>query len=294
MKKSLKIISINIIILVLFMSLPVNANMAAPQQADIGSAITFEKNEEITVVSEFLNITVDGGYADIIASYRMKNTTDDNVSTPSMFLSPNIDYSGVSVTVDETVVDFTVESYVLNYSLEVETDDWQYVVLTDNNDEMNDGKMVDTITFQMDFDPNEEYDVIVAYRYQLGGYPEYDFSAKRGEIEYYLSPAAMWNDFTAITIMLYLDEDMPVITQSNIDFEKVGDRTFQYTSDSLPVETLKIEIDENWWQNIFSTLKNPYIHMLMPIFAPIIFIIFVSILFIVLRFRKNKKRGEER
>ncbi|MEG1809400.1 MAG: hypothetical protein RR244_06080, partial [Oscillospiraceae bacterium] len=62
------------------------------------------------------------------------------------------------------------------------------------------------------------YDVVVSYRYRPGGYPDYDFNAKIGRIEYYLAPAAMWNDFGGITINLKLDEDMPVISSSNLEF----------------------------------------------------------------------------
>lgn len=43
------------------------ANMAAPEDADVGSAITFEKNDEIAVLSEDLEIVVKGPDAHITA-----------------------------------------------------------------------------------------------------------------------------------------------------------------------------------------------------------------------------------
>ncbi len=274
---------------------PVYANMAAPLQADLGSGITFEKNDKIAVVSEFLDIAVDGAYADITATYRMKNTTDENITTPSMFLSPNIEYSGVSVIVNETAAEFTVDSQILHYSIEVEADDWRYaIVMDDYATESNSGQSVDTITFNMEFAPQEEYDVVVSYRYRLGGYPEYDYSAKRGEIEYYLAPAAMWNDFSSITIMLHLDENMPVITDSNIDFKKVDARTYQYTSDSLPQGMLRVVIDENWWQNIFSTLRNPYMLIFLPILAPVVIAVLAIVIFIVVRIRRKNKVNDQK
>lgn len=170
---------------------------------------------------------------------------------------------------------------------------WQYVVLTDDEIASHNGEQtVDTITFEMDFAPYEEYDVIVSYRYRLGGYPDYDFNAKRGEIEYFLAPAAMWKDFSNLTINLYLDEDMPVVTSSNLEFEKVGARTYRFISDKLPEEKLLIVIDENWWQNIFSTLKSPYLPMTLMMFSPFI-LIFMALavgIFIVWRLRKKKKQ----
>ena len=280
-------------VLIFALSIPqvAYANMAAPKEADIGSSITFEKNDAVSVLSEVLDITVDGSEADIVATYKMKNTTDESISTQSMFLSPNIKNSGVKIVVNDKDISFTVENYELNYDTEIKTNDWQYVVLTDDEiASRNEEQTVDTITFEMDFAPNEEYDVIVSYRYRLGGYPDYDFNAKRGEIEYYLAPAAMWKDFLNLTINLYLDKDIPVVTSSNLKFEKMGTRTYQYISDKLPEENLEIVIDENWWQNIFSTLRSPYLPMTLMMFSPFILIVLAVVIFIVWRLRKNKKQ----
>ena len=280
-------------VLVFELSIPqvAYANMAAPMEADIGSTITFENNDAVSVLSEALDITVGGSEADIVATYKMKNTTDESISTQSMFLSPNIENSDVKVVVNDKDTSFTVETYALNYDTEIKTNDWQYVVLT--NDEIasrNEEQTVDTIVFEMDFAPNEEYDVIVSYRYCLGGYPDYDFDVKRGEIEYYLAPAAMWKDFSNLTINLYLDKDMPVVTSSNLKFEKVATRTYQYISDKLPKDNLKIVIDENWWQNIISSLRSPYLPMTLMMFSPFILIALAVGIFIVLRLRKKKKQ----
>jgi hypothetical protein len=265
------------------------ANMAAPENADIGSSITFEKNDTISVVSEVLDITVEGPEAKIVSTYKMKNTTDEIISTQSMFLSPNIANSGVKVIVNDKDTSFAVESYVLHYDTTIKTDGWKYVLTDGQIDNLNEEQTVDTITFEMDFAPNEEYDVIVSYRYRLGGYPDYAFNAKRGEIEYYLAPAAMWKDFSNLTINLYLDKDMPVLTSSNLKFEKLGTRTYQYVSDTLPEENLEIVIDENWWQNIFSTLRSPYLPMTIMMFSPVILIALAVGIFVVWRLRKKKK-----
>ena len=279
-------------VLVFALSIPqvAYANMAAPEEADIGSSITFENNDAVSVLSEALDITVNGSEADIVATYKMKNTTDESISTQSMFLSPNIESSGVKVVVNDKDTSFTVETYALNYDTEIKTDDGQYVVLTDDEiASRNEEQTVDTITFEMDFAPNEEYDVIVSYRYRLGGYPDYDFNAKKGVIKYYLAPATMWKDFSNLTINLYLDKDMPVVTSSNLKFEKLGTRTYQYISDKLPEENLEIVIDENWWQNIFSTLRSPYLPMTLMMFSPFILIVLAVGIFTVWRLRKKKK-----
>jgi len=288
--KNVKVLFVFALVLALSIPQVAYANMAAPEESDIGSSITFENNEAISVLSETLDITVNGSEANIIAKYKMKNTTDESVSTQSMFLSPNVENSGVEVIVNGKDTSFIVETYALNYDTRIKTNDWKYAVLTNNKIENNNnGKTVDTITFEMDFAPNEEYDVIVSYSYRLGGYPDYDFNVKEGVIEYYLAPAAMWKDFSNLTINLYLDKDMPVITNSTLKFEKVGTRTYQYVSDKLPEENLVIVIDENWWQNIFSTLRSPYFSMTLLMFSPFTLILFVvGILFIVRRLGKKK------
>ena len=250
----------------------VDANMAAPQESDVGSSIAFEQQNSISVLSEVIDITVQGSYAKIVATYQMKNTTNDVVSTPSMFISPNIEAGDVTITSEDEDIPFSSKSYALNYDTEIITEDWRYTVLTDEKQSSETDPTVDTISFVMNFEPKQEQEIKVSYTYRLGGYPDYDFNAKNGMINYYLTPAHMWKDFSNLTINLHLDEDMPVIKHSNLVFEKVGSHTYQYVSDELPSENLELVIDENWIQNIFSTLRNPYLGMYARIFAPFILV----------------------
>lgn len=265
------------------------ANMAAPEDADVGSAITFEKNDEIAVLSEDLEIVVNGPDAHITATYEMKNTTDEALSISSMFLSPNMEEKGVTVTVNGKQADVSVQRYGMNGSTQIIADDWRYAVLTTEEiANLDPDRTVDTVTFQMDFQPQETYPVVVSYDYNLGGYPELDFNAKREELEYYLAPAAMWKDFSDLTIRLYLDKDMPVLVDSSLPFEKVTEREYVYTSDTLPEENLRITIDENGFQNFISTLKSPYFQMTLRFFAPIIILVVVVVILIHV-WRKKRK-----
>ena len=149
---------------------------------------------------------------------------------------------------------------------------------------------VDAVSFALDFAPGETREVAVSYTYRLGGYPDYDFDVKYGRIEYYLAPASLWKDFQSLTINLYLDEGMPVITDSSVEFEKVGTRTYQYVSDTLPEGNLTITIDESWFQEIFSTLRSPYLGMTLILFLPVLVPLLLVILAVVIwRVRKKKK-----
>lgn len=265
------------------------ANMAAPEDADVGSAITFEKNDKIAVLSEDLEIVVKGPDAHITATYEMKNTTDEALSISSMFLSPNMEEKGVAVTVNGKQADVAVQRYGMNGSTQIVADDWRYAVLTTEEvASLDPDRTVDTVTFQMDFQPQETYPVVVSYDYNLGGYPELDFNAKRGELEYYLAPAAMWKDFSDLTIRLYLDQDMPVLVDSSLPFEKVAEREYVYTSDTLPEENLEISIDENGFQNFIGTLKSPYFQMGLLYFSPIIIVVAVLILLYLWRGKRKK------
>lgn len=105
-------------------------NMAAPSEPDMGAAVTLEENESLAVRSEVLDIVIDGETARITATYQMENTTDEPVSTQSMFLSPNMEYAGVQVTVDGQEVPYEAESFALHYETRIRTEDWRYAVLT--------------------------------------------------------------------------------------------------------------------------------------------------------------------
>ena len=266
-------------------------NMAAPAEPDVGTAITLEQNETLAVKSEVLDIVIEGSTAQITATSQMENQSDEAVKTRSMFLSPNVEEAGVQVVADGQLLACETECYALSYNTQIGVEEWRYAVLTDVGESPQVGKpMVEAILFDLKFEPRETYDVIVSYRYRLGGYPEYDFNVKCGELHYYLTPAAMWNDFEDLTINLTLGKDMPVLESSSLKFEKVGKRSYRYYSDALPKEDLQITVDENWLQNLFSTLRSPYLHMMIRTAAPFILImVLVAGWFVFRRVKRGKK-----
>lgn len=293
MKKLLRMAFSLSLALLLLCPMEASANMAAPLEPDLGSSITFQRNDSIAVTEEVLDITVTGSTARISAAYSMVNTAGEAVSTPVMFLAPNTGDGSVEVTADGESVSCSIDRYALHYDTQVETEDWRYAVLSDEAEADSGGQTVDAISFQLDFAPGEAYEVRVSYPYRLGGYPDYEYSAKRGDILYYLAPAALWKDFQSLTINLYLDEDMPVVAQSNLDFEKVGSRTYRYQSDTLPEGNLEITIDENWFQKIFSTLRDPYVHVF--VFRPLLFLAAVILLPVaVVIFLRRRRRAKKR
>ncbi|OUN22570.1 hypothetical protein B5G34_06780 [Flavonifractor sp. An82] len=287
--KPLHAVSALALTLLLLSPIPASANMAAPADPDIGSSITFERNDALAVTEEVLDIRVTGSTAEITATYSMVNSTDQPVSTPVMFLAPNTGDGSVEVTTDGVSVPCSTDQYVLNYTTEVKTEDWRYAVLTNGDVADVGGQTVEGISFQLDFGPGEACEVSVSYPYRLGGYPDYDYNVKRGTIRYYLAPAAMWRDFQDLTINLYLDRDMPVLAGSNLDFEKVGTRTYQYRSDSLPEGNLEIRVDQNWFQEIIGILRSPYLKMYLLFFSPVLLVIAAVIVVPILLVRRARR-----
>lgn len=289
--KPLYAVSALALTLLLLPSLPASANMGPPADPDVGSSITFERNDALAVTEEVLDIRVTGSTAEITAIYSMVNITDQPVSTPVMFLAPNTGGGSVEVMADGVSVPCSTDQYVLNYTTEVKTEDWRYAVLTNSDVADEDGQKVDGISFQLDFGPEEACQVSVSYPYRLGGYPDYDYNVKRGTIQYYLAPAVMWRDFQNLTINLYLDRDMPVLADSNLNFEKVGTRTYQYQSDTLPEGNLEIRIDQNWVQEFIGTLRSPYLRMYLLFFWPVLLIIAaIIIITVVIRGKGRRPR----
>ena len=144
--KQMKILLLLVLCGVLLGSQTVFANMAAPDDPDVGSSITFQKNDAIAVTSEVLDIEVHGSTADITAAYTMENTTDAAVSTPVMFLSPNVEEGGTAVTADGAALAFTVEEYALRYDTEIRTEEWRYAVLSEAEAEEVE-QTVDAVSF---------------------------------------------------------------------------------------------------------------------------------------------------
>ena len=292
MKKKISLIIIMVsFIISTFAPTVAYANMAAPEEGSTSGTITFEKNQEISVTSEILDIVVDGDIAHIKATYSMKNTTDKAVSTPSMFLSPNIEGEKTSVTINGSNIDYTTESY-RNSAISMEG--WEYKPVEQG---YPDDELVDIISFTLDFDANEDIEVTVSYLYKLGGYPTLNYNAKQGNITYFLEPAANWKNFSNLTINLTLDDNLPVLKYSNMEFEKVDDKIYQFKSDTLPDDHLQLTLDETWFQEFIGFFKSPYLVMYLAVFGiPILVLVGIPVAIIItiriIKKRKLKKLQE--
>ncbi len=287
-----KVILILAILLCLIFPIKVFANMAAPTEDSIATTISFEKNEDISVTKEVLDVTFNNYLAEIKATYTMKNKQEYFITTPSMFITPNIEGEEVSVTLNGEEIAYTIELYYTFDISSVSIEDWEFVIVEDEYDYYD--LIVQAINFELSFEAFEEVEVVVSYTYLLGGYPERTDNNKYGSLSYYLAPANMWEDFSDLTINLYLDSNMPVLKSSNIDFEEIADKTYQYKSDSIPVDILEITIGLNKWQSFIGYLKNPYlifaIILMLPTILPILIITIIIIVVIVIIVRKRKKK----
>ncbi len=289
--KKIYIIFLSIIIL-LFSPNAVKANMAAPLLDDIATSISFEKSRDIDVTSETLDINILNTLADIKVTYNLKNIKNEDINTASMFVSPNIEGEAISIKIADKEVDCIKETYYYNSYDDLTTNDWEYIILEkDYYDEYY--NKVQTLTFNINFNPLEEKEIIINYKYRLGGRPNRIDDMKWGSLTYYLKPAALWHDFSNLTINLYLSKDMPVLKESNLEFSYLGNRHYQYKSNILPEENLEIEIGLNNWQKFIGHFRNPYLIFELMFFIPFIVIGLLILVIIIIFIRRKNKRKKQ-
>lgn len=268
-----------------------HANMAAPDISDVGTGITFEKNDSISVLSETLNIKVNNDIASIEAIYEMRNTENGIVTTKSMFISPNIASSDVIVKFNDKYLEYETKDYYATPDIKITTNDWQYIVFYENEDSYS-TTLIQTVTFDLLFQALEVATIKVKYDYRLGGRPSRNDNYRYGEMFYYLAPANNWKNFSDLTINLELCDSMPVLKESNLNFIEVDNRKYQYKSNELPNSNLKIEIGLTKWQSFTLQFRNPYFWMNVLIFLPIfgIPIAIILVVILVLILTRNKKK----
>ena len=279
--------TILLIILILCFPLNISANMAAPDSNDLATQITFQKNDDLVVTSEIIDIHFKETIANIDVKYKMKNINNSQVTTPSMFISPNIDGEAITIYANDKKLDYTAKEYYASYEY-LNTNDWQYVILEPEHSNSLEVS-VNTITFNLNFEPLEEYEVRVNYNYRLGGRANRDDDLKYATLEYFLTPAAMWKDFKNLEINLYLDESLPKLDYSSLKFENLGDRHYQYKANELPTENLNITLNQSGWQEFWSSFKNPYNYFYLIFYLPIILLAIIIIAIGVIIYKKRKK-----
>lgn len=266
------------------------ANMAAPNENDLGTSITFKNNEDINITKEILDIKITNDVASIKATYFMSNNKEYNVETESMFISPNYSDDNISVLKNDINIQYTTKDLIFESSVdEVHINDWEYVIFKkDENSKY--GRKVQSINFKLEFGPLEESTIIVSYNYRLGGRPDLDNNLRYATFLYYLTPANNWNDFKDLTINLELSSDLPVISKSTLDFIKIENNKYKYKSDTMPNVNLELELDQTRLQEFIGFFKNPYniIYLYFIGITSLLIILIISII-VFIHFIKRKK-----
>ena len=85
---------------------------------------------------------------------------------------------------------------------------------------------------------------------------------------------------------------MPVLQDSNLEFEKVAPRTYQYVSDTLPEENLRIEVDQSWWQELLGFFQNPYLAVYAMYFVPVIVVAMACVGVVIWMVRRTARRNK--
>lgn len=85
--KLLVIATLKVLIISIFTgSVVIYANSAEPLMKGYGNGVVFQKHDKIKVTGEVLDIRMEGLHADVTATYRMKNISDENLTSKQMFL----------------------------------------------------------------------------------------------------------------------------------------------------------------------------------------------------------------
>ena len=296
MKKQIKIvlsfmlallISINIIPTVAY------ANSAMPIQNSQGTGIVFELNDEIAVKSEVLDIEIIDEMAKITAIYNMINLTDKEISVESMFIAPYFaeESYGFVVEIDDEKVDYESKIFGEYSEFEIDENNWQYVIEnSDIGSKYDNG--IQTVKYNMNFEPNDEIEVMVSYDYIMS--QDTASSDNMYKLLYYLTPANYWSDFTDLTINLTVDSDMPKIESSSVEFEKVGKNEYQYKADALPNDELEITVERRWYGYVWSVLTDGYLWDMIGVFILVLALPIGLIIDFVWQIRKRRKKKANR
>lgn len=252
------------------------ANMGPPISTNpAGGGLTFAKNDNIKILGETLTFDLTKNERNVTADYKMKNTSDENVSILVAFPLP--------VYGSNTDNDFSVQ--VNGKEISVQTkffarhDPWEESAIY--NDEYLQ-KMLENITeesapstdnegylnvfvayYTLEFQPQESINVVINYTAEPSAYHTVAYQYKHVYI-YYLSPASNWKDFEGIRIVIKLnDGNDKYLLDSNLEFEFDKEtNTYVYESDTLPNTELR-----------FTTYYNRRISKLEPAAIRMFFII---------------------
>lgn len=90
-----------------------------------------------------------------------------------------------------------------------------------------------------------------------------------------------------------LDDELPVLKESNLAFRQTDKRTYVYTSDSLPDENLYIRIDQNNWQEFTGLFHNPYFIATAVAVLVVLLAVAVVLIVIIMSVRKFARRKKQ-
>lgn len=147
--------------------------MLAPEKSDLLSTITIENYKEISLISENIDIIMNGETAEVTIKFLFKNLTDNYVETSAMFLSTNFNENNNKFYVNGEKIDYSIESYSFNHSYIMnKSSSWKFSVTEYPYGNLDsDNKEIDLIEFEMKFNPREIYEMELSYTYSVGGYP---------------------------------------------------------------------------------------------------------------------------
>jgi len=267
-----------IIISVLFLpnlfAATVYANAGPPKSVEDGDAVFFlpVKHEFIEIVSEDLvyDIKVTGeeeAYADITATYEMRNTSQEDVSTLVAFVANNpstkaqVRVDGESVQVlgsktmpwnisgKEVYVGDLLSRHWDNVGSWVEYGAWEptfeeilrFASTGERTGDTNAGYDLEISMFKLDFAAGSTHTLEVTYSEKAAVIKErkgYSYVNPTAEFYYFLEPARYWKDFADLTVTVNVPAHIRIQTSLE-GFQRKGN-TYVAHFNELPPQNLRI------------------------------------------------------
>ena len=151
------------------------------------------------------------------------------------------------------------------------------------------------LLFEVEFQPGSRREITVRYP-AIAGRDQEETTRYQAVYAYILSPAALWKDFSNLTIEVYPHPDQPYMVNSTLPMEKVEtdiayDTHYSAFFSDLPEGDLIFqmyhrETPEPW---LMATIQNPYLMglVIVPLFLLILLTTITAI--IIYAIRKKKK-----
>jgi len=278
-KNEIKVMKKNILILILFIPLLLNANMASPM--NIGTLVTNPfLNKFVTITHEnlYIKINEDFKYADFEVEYII-NSEKDGISIPLLFYASEY-YTDFKVSIDGNPIELK------NYNIQnKELTNFEYLYNPDNTNTpevhavFNNGqsetiRLNDFLYFETNISKGKHI-IKVSYKASTFSYKHRRLTEK--SFRYALSPANYWKSFGTLNITIENNSNQKITTNLGGLTNGSLKTTAVYHFTEIPVDVININLEPNLSVFTKFLLKIGYFNLALFFMLPLVYFHYKSI-----------------